>query len=47
MVTKVWLKDGEMTGFIKALIAFFYSNILPIAVFCFAVIASMLIASSV
>ncbi len=47
MVTRVWLKDGEMTGFVKTLIAFFYSNVLPIAVFCLAVIASMLIASSV
>ncbi len=47
MVIRVWLRDGEMTGFIKALISLLFSNILPIAVFCLAVIASMLIASSV
>ncbi len=46
MVIRVWLKDSEMRHFIKALISLFYSNILPIAVFCLAVIASMLIATS-
>lgn len=46
MVIRVWLKDSEMRHFIKALISLFYSNTLPIAVFCLAVIASMLIATS-
>ena len=46
MVIRVWLKDSEMSHVIKALISLFYSNILPVAVFCLAVIASMLIATS-
>ncbi len=47
MVIRVWLRDCEIAGFMKALLTLFYRNILPIAVFCLAVIASMLIATSV
>lgn len=47
MVIRVWLRDCEWTGFIKAMMIFLYSHILPIAVFCLAVIAAMLITSSV
>lgn len=47
MVIRIWLRDTERNEFIKALMAMIYCNGLPIAVFSLAVMASMLIATSV
>lgn len=46
MVIRMWLREFEMKIFIKNLINIFYANILPITIFCLAVIASVLITTS-
>lgn len=46
MVIRIWLREFEMRIFIRKIINILYANILPISVFCLALIASVLITTS-
>ena len=46
MIIRMWLKEFERSILIKRIIAILYANMLPILVFCLAVLASALITNS-